>query len=344
MNSYQKFFSAIKFENGEIPVAPFLLTFAARFDKCSYSDYCTDAAKLAHAQIVTRNYFEFDYVTVASDAYREASAFGANVCFPHDDVPYLKEIYLKNLKDSKHLKISGINNYERLKDRLNAVKILKEKFAYSVPVIGWIESPLAEAGILRGPSNLMLDLIDSGSELKKLIKICSDVAIEFAIAQIEVGADIMGIGESIASLISPGLYREFSLPFIKKMVDEIKKFGVPIKYHTCGNTSHLLSAFLETGVDIIVIDSPVDLRLAKEVFKNVICIKGNLNPVDDLLNDTPQSVYKKSINAIKRGGPEGYILSGGCEIPAATPHNNLFSMIRATRDMSLSGGKIKHDC
>jgi uroporphyrinogen-III decarboxylase len=86
------------------------------------------------------------------------------------------------------------------------------------------------------------------------------------------------------------------------------------------------------------------LRLAKEVFKNVICIKGNLNPVDDLLNDTPQSVYKKSINAIKRGGPEGYILSGGCEIPAATPHNNLFSMIRAARDMSLSGGKIKHDC
>lgn len=335
MNSYQRFFSTIKFENCEIPVAPFLLTFAARYGKCSYSEYCTDATKLAHAQISTRNYFEFDYVTVASDAYREASAFGANVCFPHDDIPYLKEIFLKDLRDIKYLKISGIDNYERLKDRLHAVKILKEKLAYSVPVIGWIESPLAEAGILRGPSNLMLDLIDSGRELKKLLKICSDVAIEFAIAQIEAGADVMGIGEAIASLISPSLYREFSIPFIKKVVDEIKKLGVPVKYHTCGNTSHLLSAFRETGVDIIVIDSPVDLKLAKEILKNDICIKGNLNPVDDLLNDTPENVYSKSVDAINSGGPKGFILSGGCEIPAATSHDNLISMVRAARNNSL---------
>jgi MtaA/CmuA family methyltransferase len=332
MNSYQRFFSAIRFENQEVPVAPFLMTFAARFRGCTYREYCTDGRKLAQAQIDTQKHFQFDYVTVSSDAYREASAFGAEVNFPLDGVPYIDGVFLKDLKHYRSLRKPGVGKDERLKDRVLAVKILKDRFVYSTPVVGWIESPLAEAGVLRGPLNLMTDLVDSGPDLKRLLEMCSEVAIDFALAQVEAGADIIGMGEAIASLISSDLYREFSLPYVKKVVVEIKNLGVPVKYHTCGNTSHLLSLFKESGVDIVIIDSPVELEFAKKVFNGDVCIKGNLNPVDDLLNGTPDDIYFRSMEAIKKGGPRGFILSGGCEIPALTPHENLFSMIRAARE------------
>jgi uroporphyrinogen-III decarboxylase len=67
-------------------------------------------------------------------------------------------------------------------------------------ILGWVEGPLAEYADLRGVENAMLDLINSPEIFVEAGEIIVQNAIAFAVAQIKVGADMVGIGDSAASL------------------------------------------------------------------------------------------------------------------------------------------------
>jgi uroporphyrinogen-III decarboxylase len=49
-----------------------------------------------------------------------------------------------------------------------------------------------------------------------------------------------------------------------------------VKYHACGNTKALLPFFSKLGADIINLDSLIDLKEAKLILRNNVCIKGIL--------------------------------------------------------------------
>ena len=97
-----------------------------------------------------------------------------------------------------------------MSDRLEAVRLLRAKVGGQVPVMGWVEGALAEAAVLRGDSALMLDLYDRPEWVHDLLETCAEVAIAFARAQVKAGADIVGMGDAIASQISPPMYQEFA--------------------------------------------------------------------------------------------------------------------------------------
>ncbi|MCL4418441.1 MAG: uroporphyrinogen decarboxylase family protein [Actinobacteria bacterium] len=336
MNSYQRMFSAIKMkEPKEVPVAPFVMTFAAKFAGFPYSQFVKDGKVLAHAQIKTFKRFNYDYITVSSDGYREASACGSILVFPEDDVPYIIKYPIQKEEDFFHLKLPDPYKAERMADRLVSIKILKEKYASEVPIVGWIESPLAEYTFLRSLMTAMYDLVERPNFVKKVLDFCLEMEMVFALSQIKAGADIIGVGEAVASMVSPDMYRKYSLPYVKKLFAAIHEKGIPVKYHVCGFTEHLLKLFVETGADILVIDSLDNMKKVKRICDERVCIKGNLNPVSVLLQGTPEYIYCKSVQAIKEGGPAGFILSPGCEIPRDTPYENMDAMIRAAREYNL---------
>lgn len=333
MNSYQRMLNAIRLqEPKEIPVAPFVMTLGARFAGVRHSHFAKDGRMLAQAQIETYERFKYDYITVSSDGYREASACGTDLVFPEDDVPYSVKCPIQREEDFSGLKLPDPYKAERMVDRLVAERILKEKYAGEVPIVGWIESPLAEYTFLCGLMAAMYDLIDKPDFVKKVLDFCVEMETTFALAQIQTGADIMGVREAVASMVSPEVYREFPLPYARKVFAAVHERGIPIKYHVCGYSEHLLEPFVETGADILVIDSLDDMRKAREIRGERVCLKGNLNPVSVLLHGTPEHVYLESVRVIEEGGPAGFILSPGCEVPRDIPHENLDAMIRAAKE------------
>lgn len=56
---------------------------------------------------------------------------------------------------------------------------------------------------LRGVSKLMVDLVDNPEWLEELLERCVEVEIAFAGGKVEAGADIIGLGDAVASLVSP---------------------------------------------------------------------------------------------------------------------------------------------
>jgi uroporphyrinogen decarboxylase len=86
-----------------------------------------------------------------------------------------------------------------------------------------------------------------------------------------------------------------------------------------------------TGARILEIDHLVNLGKAKQEIGHKVCLMGNLNPTDILLNGTPAAVEKATRECIKQAAEDGrYILSSGCEIPPTAPLENIRAMVTAT--------------
>jgi uroporphyrinogen decarboxylase len=199
-------------------------------------------------------------------------------------------------------------------------------------VYGWVEAPFQESAMLRNINHLMTDVYDDPVLVHELMRFCLEMELEFGLAQIEAGARYIGVGDAIATLISPKHFEKFNFPYVAELIARLKKAGARVKYHACGNTKALLPLLADLGADILNLDSLVNLAEVKEKLGDKVCIKGNLDPVRVLLNGTPESITESVRQCIEIGGQGGsFILSPGCEVPRDTPLENLEAFVQAAK-------------
>ena len=313
----------------KIPNMNIAMGLVAKAAGVTYREYVQDHRKLAEGNLICAERFGFDSVSVISDPMREASAFGANLVFPEEGVPYSDPPLLADGLDLSRVKIADPLENPRTLDRIMGVELLRRKVLSDYPVIGWVEGVLAETADLRGVNALMYDLVDDeAAALRELMDIVYLQQRRFALEQIKAGADIIGVGNAVASLIGPGLYEEYGLPYDKALIEYIHDNGAMVKLHICGNIRKLLPILLQTGPDILDIDWMVDFGEAAELFAGTgTSVCGNVNPVAVLYQGKQALVEQKVLECISTGGNTA-LIAAGCEVPAATPEENLLLMDR----------------
>jgi MtaA/CmuA family methyltransferase len=271
-------------------------------------------------------------VQAISDPFREAADWGAEIIFPADDLPTCPVPLLHESMDLTQLTPPQPADGARMRDRLEAIRSLREKVGGRIPIMGWVEGALAEAADLRGVSSLMNDLYEEPEWVKSLLELCVEVEIAFARAQIEAGADIVGLGDAVASLVSPRMYAEFALPYEQRIFAAVREMGAVGRLHICGQTTHLLTLMAQSGARIIDVDWMVDYAQAAALFANQgIAICGNFDPVAVMLNGSPQQVGVAVRKCLAEGGARSFS-AAGCEIPLGTPPPNLLAHARALAD------------
>jgi MtaA/CmuA family methyltransferase len=201
--------------------------------------------------------------------------------------------------------------------------------------MGWVEGALAEAADLRGVSNIMLDLAENPDWVEELLEICAEVEIAFARAQVEAGADMIGLGDAVGSLVSPGMYRQFALPYEQRIFAAVHEMGALCRLHICGNTNKIVDAMVESGADIIDLDFMVNMEDAAKRHGDRVSFCGNINPMSMFLKGTPEQVYAATQQCIDIGGPRSFS-AGGCEIPMLSPDANVQAQNRALRGLPLA--------
>jgi uroporphyrinogen-III decarboxylase len=194
------------------PVTPIFMMFAAKFINKTYRDYYLDYRVLVESWLRCHQKFQFDMVMVISDPYRETEGIGGRFEYPEDNVPKCIERAIQNHADLKKLKAPDPWNCPRMLDRLKACELLKKEIGYEIPILGWIEGPMAQMANLRGMDDLMMDLYDSPDFVVDLLEFVMEVEQSFALGQIKAGANWIGIGDSAASLISPQIYHDLIMP------------------------------------------------------------------------------------------------------------------------------------
>ena len=217
-----------------------------------------------------------------------------------------------------------------MSDRIEAVRLLHEQANKVVPVMGWVEGAMAEANDLLSDSIMMTTFYDAPEWLTTLMERITEVEIAFARIQIDAGADIVGLGDAIASIVSPSMYRRFALPYEKRIFDAVHEKGALARLHVCGNTSKILPDMLTSGADFIDVDWMVDYARAAEVFGERAGLVGNFDPVSVMYSGSEQAIEEAVTHCLEVGGSRSFS-AAGCEIPDGTPQNNLRIHARVLR-------------
>jgi MtaA/CmuA family methyltransferase len=308
---------------------PILMQFAAEYIGSNYGLFASDYNVLVEANLRCLADFDLDMLGLISDPYRETSAFGAKIKYVNDGVPRCLDLIVNSIDDVKNLQIPDVYKSERTLDRIKAGEILANKTQGNVPIIGWIEGPLAEACDLTGIENMMIQLMLDPDFSNRLLDKCMQTAKDFAKAQIEAGCEIIGIGDAICSQIDVDTYNIYVRDRHKEIIDFIHDLGGKVKLHICGDTKQLLPSYTNFNLDILDLDWQVDFDYARSVLGENVIFAGNINPVD-IQNKSVEDVSELCKALVEKYKSERFILSAGCEITPLTPHENLKAMSKSS--------------
>lgn len=309
----------------KVPNLSITMLFAAQYAGIPYGEFCKDYKKLVEAQTRTAKDFGIDILSTMSDPLREFFDYGGSVLFQKDDLPIVREVFLKDMDDFPKLKTWNPSSSVRMLDRIKAIELFKTNEGNNYPILGWVEGALAEFSDLCGISEALVLLFEEPEYVKECMEIITEQAIKCAVAQIRAGADIIGIGDACASLISKELYIEFGLPYEQRIISKIHEEGGKAKLHICGNITHLLDEIVKTGADILDIDYMVDLEKAVNIAGEACCLCGNINPVETILQGGKKEIDIEIRTFLDRTNNRSFI-SSGCEIPRMSPQSNVYAI------------------
>lgn len=314
---------------GKVLFRPILMQFAAEYIGSYYGKFASDYHVLVEANLRCMDDFGLDLLGLISDPYRETSAFGAKIQYVPNGVPRCLNLIVNSMDDVINLKNPDVYKSERTLDRIKAGELLSKKTQGNIPIIGWIEGPLAEACDLAGVENMMMQLMIDPDFCNRLMDKCMVTAKDFAKAQIEAGCEIIGMGDAVCSQIDAETFNFFVRHRHQELIDFIHSLGGKIKLHICGDTNHLLPYYKDFNLDILDLDWQVDIAHAREILGERVIFSGNINPVL-IQNKTRDEVFAICRALVEKHRNERYILSAGCEITSLTPAENLKSMNEAT--------------
>jgi uroporphyrinogen decarboxylase len=196
-----------------------------------------------------------------------------------------------------------------------AEKLIKRwRDEYAISAIWGGDCFFCQAWYLRGFKDFILDLYTNSKLanelLDNLLKFFKAVGKEF----VEMGVDIICIADDVAMqtgmILSPKLWRKHIKPRIKALIDDLKKSGVYILYHTDGNCEAVINDLIEIGVDILNPIQPecLDPARIKQLYGDDLTLSGTISVQETLPYGTVEDVKNEVMRRIETCGHGGGLI------------------------------------
>ncbi len=323
-------------EVDRLPCNPNVANGVARVYGCKISEFNTDGKTLAKAQIAAYRKFGYDGVRVFTDLFTWAEAMGAKVKLPDDYTADIVGPAIEKLEDVEKLEPADPYKDGRLPVHVEAMKYLVDEVGDEVPCSGGIVGPFTNAFFLVGVEKMTKLMFREPEIIHKLCEVSLQTAINYTQAIIDCGLTPT-ISEPMSSctVVSPKHFREFSLPYLKRLVEYIISKGKGVTMHICGKTDDIWEDVVSTGATGFSIDNVADLENCKSIVGDKIKIMGNVDPASIMYQGTTKDVKREVINCVRKAydSPKGYIVMSGCSLPVETPFENIEAMMDITREI-----------
>lgn len=337
MTPMERVMKTLKHEEPDrVPVLFIALTIGASEAGVEVREYATNGKAMARGQLNFLRNYRVDGLMPMSDVASFADAFGCVSKFFDGKLqtPVIAQHVVKDWRDWEKLEVIDPTKDGRIPPMLEACRILKDELGDSVPVVGMAPSPITWATWLQDMGGVMKDVLRHPDELKRGLTVIAESSAETGRAFLAAGADaiMMAVTRCSREILTPRQYEEFGKPYDLHVLNSLKD-KAPLMLHVCG--VYPMLDLLADSYPVVAINwwdrgTATSLREAKQRFGDKVALVGGLDQTRELLTGTPEEVEAQTKDAIEqaaRGG--GFILSGGCELSAISPPENIHAVVRA---------------
>ena len=342
MNGYERIRTILKGKKPDkVPLMLHSFMPAAAEAGFTMEEYRNNAQNMAQAHIKFARKYDLDGILLDVDTAVLAGAIGAKIDFPIDTPARIVGPAASNIE--KLIEIMSpekLYQNDRIKVILEAVEIMKQEVGGEILIRGNCD-PMAFslATMCYGMEDFLVDLLDEELEegILTLISRALQVHLEYQHMMVKAGADITSFGDSLCGpdVVSPAVFRKFSLPFHHKLKKELNVLGVDTVCHICGNLNQILRDVADIGYAGVEMDYKTDISQAAEIMKGKTIVFGPIDPSGIFCFGNPDSMREEVLRVLNCFNGEGIVLGAGCAIPKEASEENIRSFVETARGYSI---------
>jgi len=259
----------------------------------------------------------------------EAEAFGAKVRFTADEIPAIVGQLVSDEDEADALEVPGLDA-GRISIFVDAVKLARAKIT-DKPLLAGMIGPYSLAGRLMDVTEIMYTCYDEPETVHKVLEKATQFLMAYGAAMKEAGADGIMMAEPLAGILSPDMAEEFSMPYVKRIIEALQTEDFAVIYHNCGNSvASMLDGIFEQGAAAYHFGNAVDMEaVMKAAPEDALCM-GNVDPAAQFANGTLESMTAAVNDLMARCGQyRNFVPSSGCDIPAHSRWENIEAFFKA---------------
>lgn len=254
--------------------------------------------------------FPLDAAIIFSDILVIPQAMGLDFIMKPGAGPFLASP-IKTEADINKLRIT--DPAESLSYVFDSIKLVKKQLNDEIPLIGFAGAPwtilcyAVEGQGSKGFEKAKGFCFSQPKLAHRLLEEITNITIEYLKLKVKAGADVIQLFDSWGGLLSPQDYDEFSLPYIKRIVDELGKLVPTIVF--AKGCWFALDKMSKIGASALGVDWTLKPETARELSGGKITLQGNFDP--SRLLSKPEIITEKVHQMIDGFGTDNYIANLG---------------------------------
>jgi len=278
-----------------------------------------------------------DFVTVGTGATAMLiEALGGQISFTRNGAPEISSLLAATQEDIENLSIESALKSERLQwlKEIARETVRINNGNRSIFVSG--RAPFTLAGQLMGLDNLSKSLYKNKPLVEKLLDFTTELSVSYYEFILDID-DIDGIfiadPSASGDVVSARHFESFVIPRITAVLNRLAKYRKLSLLHICGDITDRLHLLEQTGIQMISVDSKVDLATANRTLSGKVGLAGNANPVFVIEELTADGVYAEAKKCLDTAAPNGgFMLLPGCDLSAKASEENVRAFVRAAHE------------
>ncbi|MGI2026851.1 uroporphyrinogen decarboxylase [Endozoicomonas acroporae] len=300
---------------------------------------CQNAELACEVTLQPLERFPLDAAILFSDILTIPDAMGLGLYFAAGEGPKFK----KPVRTAADVAALTVPDPEKdLGYVMDAVRTIRRELNGRVPLIGFSGSPwtlatyMIEGGSSKDFRRIKAMMFDQPELLKQVLSVLAESVTSYLNAQIEAGAQAVQIFDTWGGVLSPQNYRDFSLHYMDRIVQGLKRENegrkVPVILFT-KNGGQWLEAMADTGADALGLDWTTDMGEARQRVGNRVALQGNMDP--STLYASPERIRREVATVLEKFGTgNGHVFNLGHGIHQYVEPEKAGAFVNAVHELS----------
>ena len=246
----------------------------------AFLDLCKNVDLATKVTMLPMDLLDVDAAILFSDILVTADAMGGKL----DYIGGVGPTFSNPIASKKDLDTYTTPDvYDKLKYVYDIIKRIKNELGDTKPLIGFAGAPFTVASYLiegtssRDLKNTKIMMYRDPELMHAIMEKLTTVTIDYINMQIDAGVDAIQIFDSWAMHLAYNEFKEYSLNYIKRIVDALNRKNIPIIVFARGSSA-FYQLLTETGADVISVDWNANLADVQRHIGSNFAVQGNLDP------------------------------------------------------------------